>query len=92
MNHLFINPFLPGRNTLVFGLVYNPWLHNRCYAGAGMVVRFFIFNSNRRRKLGAGNRNEVLGLQEKGKRSYYSRDAHIGYRTGRFKPESRYQV
>jgi hypothetical protein len=34
------------RNTLVFGLIYNLWLHNRCSAGTGMVGRFFVFNTN----------------------------------------------
>ena len=71
----------------MFGLVYNPWFHNRCCAGASMVVRFFIFNSNRGRKLGADNWNEVRGLQEKGKGSYYSRDANIGYLTRRFQSD-----
>ena len=69
----------------MFGLVRNTWFHSRRSAGAGMVVRFFILNSNRGRKPGAGNWNEVRGLQEKGKRSYYSRDTNIGYLTGRFK-------
>jgi hypothetical protein len=49
-----------------------------------MVVRFFIFNSNRGRKLGASNWNKVRGLQEKGKGSYYSWDTNIGYLTMNF--------
>jgi hypothetical protein len=51
-----------------------------------MVVRFFIFNSNRGRKLAAGDWNEVCGLQEKGKGPYYSRDTNIGSLTRRAKP------
>ena len=55
--------------------------------GASMVVRIFSFNSNRGRKLGEGNWNEVRGLQEKGKGSYYSWDTNIGYLTRRFQSD-----
>lgn len=71
----------------MFGLVYNSWFHNRCCVGAGMVVRFFIFSSNRGRKLGAGNWKKVRELPEKGKGSYYSWDTNIGYLTRRFQSD-----
>jgi len=70
-----------GRIILV--LPSNPWFYNRCCAGAGMVVRFSIFDTNRGRKLGACNRNEVSRFQEKGKGPYYSWDTYIGYLTRR---------
>jgi protein-S-isoprenylcysteine O-methyltransferase Ste14 len=68
------NPIYLGEILWCLGwsIIHGSWFHNRCCTGAGMVVRFSIFNSNRGRKFAASNWNKVRGLQEKGKRSYCS--------------------
>jgi hypothetical protein len=79
MNQFLNNPFLWALISMFTLVGACSVVGSRKIGSHPALGWIIIFDSNRGRKLGAGNWNEVCGLQEKGKGSYYSWDTNIGY-------------